>query len=111
MSEKSGDRTLKIFGLAMLAVTGLATLLHSVHAIYRDLVGAKSKGDHGRGDRPQPQDTPRHAGTTTEENQPQGKDNGSERSWVRKARLAERKSEGEHARPEYRDRQGHAQQR
>ena len=34
MSEKSGDRSMKIMGMILLAMTGLATMLHAGHAIY-----------------------------------------------------------------------------
>jgi hypothetical protein len=109
ISEKSGDRSIKILGLMMLAMTGLATMMHAGHAIYRDLFAAKGKGDHGRGD-PSPPKAPSQS-TAIEETPSRRQDTAAEASWVRKARLTERASAGEHSRPERHDRHGLAQRR
>jgi hypothetical protein len=109
ISEKSGDRSIKILGLAMLAMTGLATMLHAGHAIYRDLFAGKGKKDQGRGDPPPSKAPPENTGSAADHTPHQGTD--AERSWVRKARLTERTSAGEHARPAHHGRHSHAQQR
>ncbi len=99
ISEKSGDRTLRIFGYIMLAVTGLGTLIHASHAIYRDLFSKKAQGEHGQSHRG-PERTPRH--NDDDEPQAASNANGQQGSWVRKARLTERQPAGDHARAAYR---------
>ena len=54
MSEKSGDRSMKIMGMILLAMTGLATMLHAGHAIYRDLFAAKGNKVQKDNDPPPP---------------------------------------------------------
>jgi hypothetical protein len=103
LSEKSGDRTLKLFGLALLAVSGLATVLHAGHAIYRDIFGAKAKGQRGRGEGSSPA-RPEQGATATGEAEPNDHD---QRSWVHKARLTDR-PEGEKRWAEHRGGHGRA---
>lgn len=109
MSEKSGDRTLKFFGLAMLFVTGLATAFHAGHTLYRDLFPAKGKGNPGHGGQ-SPETGQANSGAASEAMPSRHQDGDAERSWVHKARLTGRTAD-EHARPAYRDRPGPAQQR
>jgi hypothetical protein len=107
ISEKSGDRSIKFIGLLMLGMTGLATMLHAGHAIYRDLFAAKGKKDQGQGNPSSPKSSPE---SPVIEEPPYGHhDADPERSWVRKARLTERTAAGEQARPAYRH--GHAHRR
>ncbi len=110
MSEKSGDRSMKIMGMILLAMTGLATMLHAGHAIYRDLFAARGKKVQKDND-PPPNAARQFLGRTAEEGAGESGASGTEGSWVRKARLTERTAAGEHARPAYRDRHGHAHQR
>jgi hypothetical protein len=111
MSEKSGDRSMKIMGMVLLAMTGLATMLHAGHAIYRDLF-AGSGNKVQKGGEPAPSKAAHQfLGRSAEEGAGERSAAGTEGSWVRKARLTERTPTGEHARPAYRDRHGHAHQR
>jgi hypothetical protein len=105
LAEKSGDRSIKIMGLIMLGMTGLATMLHAGHAIYRDLFAGKARKDQGPSYPATPKARPESPAIDEAPHQ------GAEQSWVRKARLTEREPAGEQARPAYRDRHGHAHQR
>lgn len=111
MSEKSGDRSMKIMGMILLAMTGLATVLHAGHAIYRDLFAARGKKVQKVDDPPPPNAAHQFFGRTAEEGAGEGGATGTEGSWVRRARLTDRAVGGEYARPAYRDRHGHAHQR
>lgn len=107
IAEKSGDRSIKILGLLMLGMTGLATMLHAGHAIYRDLFAGKGR----KGEGPSHPSTPKshQESLDIDETPHQGAE--AERSWVRRAGLGERVPAGEHARPVHRDRQSHAHER
>jgi hypothetical protein len=96
MGKESGDRYFKFIALAMMAATGLATLLHGVHVVWRDM---REDRRNARDDRRHPPrvDAP-HAEHGTEEPDPRSHD---ERSWVHKARLTER-PDGERRRAEQR---------
>lgn len=107
IAEKSGDRSIKILGLLMLGMTGLATMLHAGHAIYRDLFA--SKGRKGEGASHPATPSARPESPAIDEMLYQGAD--AERSWVQKARLSDRPPAGEHARTAYRGRPGHPHQR
>ncbi len=111
MSEKSGDRSMKIMGMILLAMTGLATMLHAGHAIYRDLFAARGKKVQKGDDSPPPNAAHPFFGRTAEEGAGESGAPGTEGSWVRRAGLTDRAVGGEHARPAYRDRHGHAHQR
>lgn len=37
MAEQTGDKTFQRMALAMMALTGIGTLLHAVHNLYRDI--------------------------------------------------------------------------
>ena len=111
MSEKSGDRSMKIMGMILLGMTGLATVLHAGHAIYRDLFAAKGKNVQKDNDPSPPNVAHQFFGRTAEEGEGERCAPGAEGSWVRKARLTDRAPAGEQARPSYRDRHGHAHHR
>jgi hypothetical protein len=87
MSEKTGDKAFMKIALGLMALTGLATLIHACHAIYRDL---KPKCDYDRSARAYPPPRLVESG----EEQPR-RDDGPDSSWVRKARVSDRPAEGE----------------
>jgi hypothetical protein len=84
MGKETGDRHFKFIALIMMAATGLATLLHAGHVVWRDMREDR-KASRGNG-RSEPNGEKRYANAVVEE-QPLG---GKERSWVEKAQLRER---------------------
>jgi hypothetical protein len=103
MGKESGDRNFKLIALAVMAATGIATLLHAAHVVWRDLREERRQGR--RYDRPQFRpDISGNAGDERAESQPLRHD---EQSWVRKARLTER-PEGEQRWAEQRGGHSHA---
>lgn len=52
MAEKTGDKTFQRMALGLMALTGIGTLLHAVHDLYRDI---RPKRDNTR---PAPQAQP-----------------------------------------------------
>jgi hypothetical protein len=99
LSEKSGDRTLKIFGYGMLLMTGLATTAHAFHAIYRDLFGAQAKAGRSRGNHTRLRYTPGGEPVAEREAQPPAREVDGDHSWVRRTRLAEREDAHEPDQP------------
>jgi hypothetical protein len=93
LSEKSGDRTLKLLGLAMLIVTGAATALHAGHALYRDLLGGKGRGQRARGEGPPPE--PAHGASAPGAVTSADEDAKPQRQWTRTTGLTHRPREGE----------------
>ena len=86
MGKESGDRNFKLIALAVMAATGIATLLHAAHVVWRDLRDERRQGR--RYDRPLPShEMTGNAGDDTDEAEPQQHDG---QSWVRKARLTDR---------------------
>ena len=101
MSEKTGDKAFMRMALGLMALTGLATLIHAVHEIYRDL---KPKRENDKPERAYP--PPRLVASDEEQHR---RDDGPEdRSWVHKVRLSERAAEGEKLWSEHRQHQGQA---
>ena len=97
MSEKTGDKTFMRIAIGLMALTGLGTILHAVHEIYRDLVPKRETRNPDRAYPP-----PRLAGSDEDWHR---RDDGPDNSWVRKARVNDRPAEGErqwadhHSRP------------
>jgi hypothetical protein len=87
MSKETGERSFQWMALAMMVVTGLATMLHAGHVLWRDM-----KAKHGKEqERAEPERQPRKPEADEElrlHNQP-------ETNWVKKARVSERPPEGE----------------
>ena len=110
LSEKSGDRTLKLFGLTMAIVAGLGTMLYAGHVLWRDTFGRKASRDHGRngGQPPPAPDRAEHGGTAIDETPYRHQDRGTGRNWVSKARVAE--PDGEPARAAHHGRHGPGRQ-
>jgi len=102
MSEKTGDKTFMKMALGLMALTGLATIFHACHEIYRDL---KPKREADRPARAYP--PPRLV--EPDEGQYR-RDDGPESSWVHKARVSERPAEGERQWAEQHSRQPQARQ-
>ena len=104
MSKQTGEKTFQIMAMVMMGVSGLATLWHAGHVIYRDMNAGRGR-DHRRDDGP-----PVRPASPSKEEPPEheaGTDH--QGSWVHKARVAERASSPkpwvEHA-----ARPGHARQ-
>jgi len=104
MSEKTGDKTFMRMAIGLMALTGLGTLLHAFHEIYRDLMPKRENDKPGRAYLP-----PRPAEPDEEPQRPR-RDDGPESSWVHKARVSERPAEGEKIWAEHRGRQAPARQ-
>ena len=85
MSKETGDRTFKVMALVLMAASGLATLLHAGHAIFRDLTAGRGRHVHEHEAGP----TERQTGPREEAPEHGG---GPEHrtSWVHKARASER---------------------
>jgi len=103
MGKESGDRNFKLIALAVMAATGIATLLHAAHVVWRDLREERTQGRRNDRRPPFPDKAP-PVEYASGEAEPQDHD---QRSWVRRARLTEPTPASEHLRPEYRDQHGH----
>ena len=104
MSEKTGDKTFMRIAIGLMALTGLGTILHALHEIYRDLVPKRETDRPARAYPP-----PRSAGP--DEEQCHRRDDGPDRSWVRKARVNDRPAEGEKVWVEHHSHQAEGRQR
>ncbi|KAJ3077636.1 hypothetical protein HK102_005074 [Quaeritorhiza haematococci] len=100
MAEKTGDKTFQRMALGLMALTGIGTLLHAVHELYRDI--------QPRRDKPMPAPVALlanpHSETTPHESQPVS--NGGN-----KPRLSERQADGERLWADTISRQGHGRHR
>jgi hypothetical protein len=103
MSEKTGDKTFMRIAIGLMALTGLGTILHAVHEIYRDLVPKRETA--------RPTFAKASAGRPEYDEEQHRRDDGPDRSWVRKARVNERPAEGEKVWAEHRGHQDEARQR
>jgi hypothetical protein len=107
MSEKTGDKNFRWMAIGMMALTGLATLFHAGHVIWRDLTASKRERQNGGADHDQP--PPRHA-EPEEEPSRHRRDDSPHGSWVDKARVSERPANGEKAWTDQRRRQNQPRQ-
>jgi hypothetical protein len=89
MSKETGDRSFQVMALAMMVVTGLVTMLHAGHVLWRDM---KPK----RGREHDPVETERQPCKIDARDEVRRPDE-SEMSWVEKTRVSERPPEGEKA--------------
>jgi hypothetical protein len=83
MGKESGDRTFKIMAIAMMAVTGLATLFHAVHTLWRD-VRDERRNSRENGRSPPPPTLPSHASAASAD------EPGPQRRWSQDSNLASR---------------------
>jgi hypothetical protein len=88
MSEKTGDKKFQHMAIGLMALTGLATLLHAIHGLYRDL---KPK--------PEPHTSLQSArfsqtAVPLEEPQLQATAQHHDHSWVHRARVSKPRVEG-----------------
>ena len=102
MSEKTGDMTFMRMAIGLMALTGLATIFHTVHEIYRDF---KPKRENDKPARAYP--PPRLVEPDEERYR---RDDGPDSSWVHKARVSERPAEGERQWTNHASRQGQTRQ-
>ena len=86
MSKETGEKTFQIMAMVMMGVSGLATLWHAGHVIYRDMTAGRRSHERDAG----PPDRP--AGPPREEPSEHAAGSGHTGSWVHKARVAERAS-------------------
>lgn len=100
MGKESGDRNFRFIALAMMVATGLATLLHAGHVVWRDM---REDRRNSREDRHRLADPP-HKEDAAEEPDLRGHDG---RSWVDKARLTERVPAGQQEQAAYRGGHGY----
>lgn len=88
MSEKTGDKNFHRMAIGFMALTGLGTLLHAVHEIYRDMQPRRAK------DRPAPAaDAARPAGPL--EQVSLHHEAVPAESWVQRTRPGDRQAEGD----------------
>ena len=86
MSERTGDKTFQRMALGLMALTGIGTLLHAVHELYRDVQPRREKAKAAAQAQPaEAKGEPRQL----------EHDESPSRSWVHKARVGERPAEGE----------------
>ena len=90
--------------MVMMAVSGLATLVHAGHSIYRDMT-ANRRRDHSRDDGPG-----ERAARPAREEPPQHTEIDRRTSWVHKARVAGRTDGPTKAWTEHAAQRGHARQ-
>lgn len=84
MSKQTGEKTFQIMAMVMMGVSGLATLWHAGHVIYRDMTSGRRTQERDatqaiRPASPPREETPEHAAGSDHQD-----------SWVHKARVAER---------------------
>jgi hypothetical protein len=89
LAKDTGDKKFQLFALVAMGISGLLAIMHSAHMIYRDLRPKREK-EH---DKPERSYQPSRPAEYDDEPSCQARDDAPERSWVSKARLAER-SEG-----------------
>lgn len=94
MSEKTGDKNFQRMALGLMALTGLGTLLHAAHEIWRDI---KPKREPARQEPPYQPPTPSYA---QEQTGGQQHDESPRRSWVETSRVQEPKPVERHSRSE-----------
>ena len=87
MSEKTGDKNFQRMAIGLMALTGLGTLLHAIHEMYRDLKPKREKV---------PPALPARPAVSNDETEHRHEANTDE-SWVQKARVSDRPGEGERA--------------
>lgn len=95
MSEKTGDKMFQRMAIGFMALTGIGTLLHAIHELYRDVQPKREKAQHTPQDHPlekEPENSPVDVAS---------------QSWVHKARVSERPAEGERVWSESVKHQGH----
>lgn len=85
MSKETGDRTFKVMALVLMAASGLATLLHAGHAIFRDLTAGRGRRGPVHEEGPPERPARPHVDMPEHDAGP-----GHRASWVHKARVAER---------------------
>lgn len=89
MSEKTGDRMFQRMAIAFMALTGIGTLLHAVHEIYRDMQPRREKArtPASRGFMP--------AVDAEDASRPPSLDDITEESHIHRARVSPRPAAGE----------------
>jgi hypothetical protein len=87
MSKETGDRSFQVMALVMMVVTGLATMLHAGHVLWRDMKPKRGR-EHQTAE---PEGQPRR----TEADEELRPHNEPETNWVKKARVSDRPAEGE----------------
>jgi hypothetical protein len=87
MSKETGDRSFQVMALVMMVVTGLATMLHAGHVLWRDMKPKRGREHEAA----EPDRQPRKA----EAGEEMRRQDEPEVSWVKKARISERPAEGE----------------
>jgi hypothetical protein len=102
MSEKTGDKNFMRMAIGLMALTGLGTLFHALHEIYRDLKPRREN------DKPERAYQPPRPEEYDEEPHRHQRGDSPEKSWVRKARVGERPAEGEKVWADHGSRRNHS---
>ena len=89
MSEKTGDKNFQRMAIGLMALTGLGTLFHVLHEIYRDLK-PKYQSDNRSRREPPPYTNQREE--PPYEDRPNDDPKGR---WVQRSRVSERHADGD----------------
>ena len=89
MSEKTGDKNFQRMAIGLMALTGLGTLFHALHQIYRDL---KPKYPNDNRSRREPPSSPSPRDEQPYEDRP---DDDPKERWVQRTRVGERYADGD----------------
>src|SRR5947209_12402497 len=90
MGKETGDRTFKIMGMIMLAATGIGTLLHAAHMLWRDWRDERRHGRETNRSQPPPE-VPGYPAVA------EGDEPGPQRRWAHRPELASRTPPEDHA--------------
>lgn len=86
MSEKTGDKNFQRMAIGLMALTGLGTLLHAIHEMYRDLKPKREKAKP---------ELPACSADEHDQIRQHRHEATPDESWVQKARVGDRPGEGE----------------
>ena len=85
MSEKTGDKNFQRMAIGLMALTGLGTLLHAIHEMYRDFKPRQERSKAELPARP----------AAIHEDMQRNHDAAEAESWVQKARVKDRPADAE----------------
>jgi hypothetical protein len=103
MDRQTGDKTFRLLAIGMMCVTALATGVHALHGLCRDVRGRREARDYGRGDwRSRPgADEPEYSYSAKDGAAGRYEESDSERRWSRREEHRGRSSEGDERSAQY----------
>ena len=113
MDRQTGDKTFRVLAIGMMCVTALATGVHALHGLWRDVRGRREAHDYGRGDwRSRPAaDESEYSYSARDGAAGRHEDSAPERTWSRREERRGRSSEGDEGWAQYRREQGEGRAR